>query len=251
MDSNNTNLELKGDPKMVGPVQFEFGSPFVVTNGKDQIVSISIPQASANSYGYLSKEDYSTFKNYATGLSVKYTATVTETTPAHYKIGEIQIGTAAAQVIYGVNNISSLEVKAATDVAKTPYLSFKENNAETQISIKGSNGIVTALGSDSKSIEIKANNTVASGFENYLEITNGSEFKVKIGSGRAATKNLVEGLTKYSDFDAFCEAATINITQTVKHVILTGSLITGATDSESTTYYYGSDTLKKAVQLDI
>ena len=251
MNSSNTDLEFKGDEQMVGTVEFDFGAPFVVTNNVDQIVSISMPQVSSSADGYLSKSDYDLFKSYATGLAVKYTATVTETTPAHYKIGEIQIGTAAAQAIYGVNNISSLEVKAATDAAKTPYLSFKENSAETQISIKGGNGIVTALGSDNKSIEIKANNTVVSGSEDYLEITNGSEFKVKIGSGRAATNNLVDGLTKYSDFDAFCAAATTHITEAVKHEILTGSLITGATGADSTTYSYGSETLKNAVKLDI
>jgi hypothetical protein len=238
---------------MVGPVEFQFNSPFVVTNSSAQIVGVSMRQVDDKLDGYLSHDDYKLFKNYATGLAVTYTPTISATDTGAYKIGEIKIGTAAAQTIYGVNNISSLEVKADTD--NIPYLSFKENTTETKISIKGGNGILTNLSSDSKSIEIKANNTVDQQTStDYLSILNGSVFSVQIGSGIHDATDFKEGLTKYSDFAEFREAATSHITKSLKYEIIKGSLLTGATgDTENgspISYQYGSDTLRNAITFE-
>jgi hypothetical protein len=239
---------------MVGPVEFQFNSPFVVTN-IDQIVGISMRQVDDKLDGYLSHDDYKLFKNYATGLAVTYTPTISATDTGAYKIGEIKIGTAAAQTIYGVNNISSLEVKADTD--NIPYLSFKENNTESnKIYITGGGGILTNLSEDKKSIEIHANNTVHEDSTDYLSISNGSIFSATIGSGLHDTEDFKEGLTKYSDFAEFKAVVASHITHCLKYEILKGSLgsESGATgdieNGSQKTYKYGSDTLKLAIKFE-
>lgn len=226
----------------LGDVVLKFSDIFNITNPNEgNTAYISIPAASASTNGYLTKEDYATFKNYASNLAVDYTAAFT-TGNGIYTIGTLTIGT-ATHTIQGLNNVSTLSLENGTGstAALNPIIKFTETGVtnDVKITVKGVNGIVTKKnGSD---IEIGAVNEVATDSTKYLEIDNGYQFKVRIGS--VVDNQVVNGLTDYDEFATFRS----NVIQTTTQF----EIIENSLKDTSFDYYYGSTDLKTAVTLTI
>lgn len=226
----------------LGDVVLKFSDLFNITNPNGgNTAYISIPAASGSTNGYLTKEDYTAFKNYASNLAVDYTASFT-TGSGIYTIGTLTIGT-ATHTIYGLNNVStlSLENGTGTNTALNPIIKFTETGVtnDVKITVKGVNGIVTKK--NSSDIEIGAANEVATDSTKYLEIDQGYKFKVRIGS--VSNNQVVNGLTDYEEFALFRSEV---IQTTTKFEIIENSLKDTSFD-----YYYGSADLKTAVTLTI
>lgn len=228
----------------LGDVVLKFSELFSVTNPSNgNTAYITIPQVSNSTDGYLSKTDYATFKNYANTLNVSYSEAFS-TGNGLYTIGTLTIGT-ATHTIYGLNNVSTLSLEngsgSGTQAAFNPIIKFTETGVtnDVNITVKGVNGVVTKK--NGNAIEIGAVNEVATDSTNYLEITSGYQFKVKLGS--VNNNQVVHGLTDYEEFATFRS----NVIQTtVQFEIITNSLKEAGND-----YYYGSKDLKDAVDVTI
>lgn len=220
---------------VLGDITLQFSSLFEVSNPRGNVASISIPKASSLQDGYLSKSDYILFSSYAENLSVTYESLVATSGNAVYPIGTITVGS-NPYTIYGLNNVSKLELTNGATSAYNPILKFTENGSvDLSLTFKNGGGIsVLKNGND---IEFKAANEVVTGSESYLEITDGYKFAVKIGS--VSNGQLTEGLTKYSEFNAFKNQV---IGSTTSFTIINNSL-----KDTTQTYYYGSTALKAAV----
>lgn len=226
----------------LGNVVLKFSDLFSITNpSQGNTAYISIPAASGSTNGYLTKEDYTAFKNYANNLKVEYAASFT-TGSGIYTIGTLTIGT-ATHTIYGLNNIStlSLENGTGTNTAFNPIIKFTETGVtnDVKITVKGTNGIVTKK--NGSAIEIGAVNEVATDSTKYLEIDSGYKFKVRIGS--VSNNQVVNGLTDYEEFATFRS----NVIQTTTQF----EIIENSLKDTSFDYYYGSTDLKTAVTLTI
>lgn len=221
----------------VGNVTLKFSSLFSVENNPvgTKTAYISIPAATSTQNGYLSKEDYAKFSNYATSLKVEYSGEIAEGSTGSYKIGTLTIGSSSS-AIYGRYNVSSLSLTNGTTDVYNPILKFTETGAaDVKITVKGVNGIVTKK--NDNDLEIAAANEVATDSVNYLEIDSGYKFKVKIGS--VENNAVVNGLTDYNEFAEFRSNV---LSKTTVFVEIANSL----TDTTKT-FYYGSTELQKAV----
>lgn len=232
----------------MGDLTLRFDYPFSVknadtVNNNSNTAIISMPYANAATDGYLSSSDWAEFKAYANNLAVSYTAEYTAGAGL-YKIGTITVGT-TPYVINGLNNISTLSIEdgaaSGTNKEYNPILKFTETGVTTdvQIVLRGTKGIVVKK--NGSAAEFAAANEVATDSTNYLEITSGYQFKVKLGS--VVNNQVVHGLTDYEEFATFRS----NVIQTtVQFEIITNSL----KDSDND-YYYGSEDLKDAVDVTI
>lgn len=231
-------------------VTFNYNAPLSVSVTGQQI-DISIPAANNSTNGYLSSTDYTTIMNAVTNLGkTKYTETVTSTSAGAYKLGTITVGTQDYDV-YGQNNTSAFSLEQNNGSNTNPILKFVESGVSAttvQIAIEGSNGIKAEKSGNS--IKLTAVNTIAAESQAYLE-TNGHVFGAKIGSGTST--NYTEGLVKYSDYIETKEkaASAISILAKAQAIILTNSLLTGATGSDTKTYKYGNEALVSAITLTI
>lgn len=231
-------------------VTFNYNAPLSVSVTGQQI-DISIPAANNSTNGYLSSSDYTTIMNAVTNLGkTKYTETVTSTSAGAYKLGTITVGTQNYDV-HGQNNTSAFSLEQNNGSNTNPILKFVESGVgatTVQIAIEGSNGIKAEKSGNS--IKLTAVNTIDGESTHYLE-TNGHVFGVKFGSGTSS--NFTEGLVKYSDYIETKENAdsAVSILLKSQSIILTNSLLTGATGSDSKTYKYGNPALVEAITLTI
>lgn len=231
-------------------VTFNYNAPLSVSVTGQQI-DISIPAANNSTNGYLSSTDYTTIMNAVTNLGkTKYTETVTSTSAGAYKLGTITVGTQDYDV-YGQNNTSAFSLEQNNNKNENPILKFVESGVSAttvQIAIEGSNGIKAEKSGNS--IKLTAVNTIDPESTHYLE-TNGYVFGVKFGSG--ASNKVTEGLVKYSDYIVTKEKAVnaISILAASQPIILSGSLLSAATDADGKTYKYGNTALVEAITLTI
>jgi hypothetical protein len=232
-------------------VTFNYNAPLSVSVTGQQI-DISIPAANNSTNGYLSSADYTTIMNAVTNLGkTKYTETVTSTSAGAYKLGTITVGTQNYDV-YGQNNTSAFSLEQNNSKNENPILKFVESGVgatTVQIILEGSNGIKAEKSGNT--VKLTAANIVGTESQNYLEITNGYVFNAKFGSG--ASNNVTEGLVKYSDYIVTKEKAVnaISILAASQPIILSGSLLSAATDADGKTYKYGNTALVEAITLTI
>lgn len=225
-----------------GSITIQFSQLFNVepgTSGSDnRIAKISMPQANASQDGYLSQGDWVKFNSYGDSLAVTYTSSIS-TQPGQYKIGEIKIGSNDPVDVIGLNNVTTLALIADTTTPLyNPILEFTETGLTESVKIayKGFKGIqVKKNGND---VEFYADNKVVTESANYLEISEGHQFKVKLGSAKANGELDQEGLVPYSEFNSVANAVTL----TTIFESITNSL----TDTTKS-YHYGSDDLLKAI----
>lgn len=232
-------------------VTFNYNAPLSVSVTGQQI-DISIPAADNRTNGYLSSADYTTIMNAVTNLGkTKYTETVTSTSAGAYKLGTITVGTQNYDV-HGQNNTSAFSLEQNNNKNENPILKFVESGVgatTVQIILEGSNGIKAEKSGNT--VKLTAANIVGTESQNYLEITNGYVFNAKFGSG--ASNNVTEGLVKYSDYIVTKEKAVnaISILAASQPIILSGSLLSAATDADGKTYKYGNTALVEAITLTI
>lgn len=217
-NENETYITVKTDDELpsaakfknkFGEVVFNFASKFKLTQNGNT-VGIDMQPAGASTDGYLSSTDWNRFNSYENGLKIEYTTNIDDKTPGFYTIGSLKIG-GKAQTVYGINNITSLELSNGGDatlgVEYNPILKFAEvgTGASTlNITYKGINGI--KVRKDSNNIEFSAANVVNDLSKKYLKISNGYQFDAIIGSnGRIENKEFKcnDGLTDYREFAEF------------------------------------------------
>lgn len=236
----------------IGNVTLKFGPLFNVKNNPSgsRTAYITFPQVSQSTGGYLSKEDYVLFKNYANSLSVDYTGEFS-TGKGVYKIGTLTIGT-DEKVIYGKNNVTTLALNngtaTGTNAAYNPILKFTETGAtDVEITIKGLNGVLTKK--NGNTIEIGAANEIVeqtvpgtSTKVKYLTIDSGYKFGAQIGEADANGNVTQHGLTDFSQFINLVS----KVSQTTRFEVFEYSLKGSASTTE---YRYGNQLLKDAIAL--
>lgn len=233
-----------------GEVVFNFDSKFKLTSNANT-VTIDMQKATAEYDGYLSADDWDRFNNYESGLKVEYTTDITTATPGYYTIGSLNIG-GKTQTVYGVNNITTLELSNGSDtilgVEYNPILKFSESgtNANTlNITYKGINGI-TIRKDNNNNVEFSANNIVNELSKKYLKISNGYQFDAIIGSvtTEGETSTVHDGLTDYREFTEF-ETWTIDKFRNLHHVI------SNSLNDETKDIHYGSTRMVEIISVTI
>ena len=181
-----------------GDVKFTFADIFTLSNPNGGgNIRIGLPVASLEKDGYLTKEAFAKFSNYESSLAVSYSGIFGSSNG--YKLGTITVGEDTYDV-YGKNQISKLELTNGVTNAYNPILKFTETGVDpVSIEVKGIKGITVLKNGDS--IEFGAANEVDVNSQNYLEITDGYKFGVKLGSVESNQVN--HGLTDYSEFAEF------------------------------------------------
>lgn len=224
--------------KAIDHVTLSFSSLFSVGNPQgSNTATITLKQVTDKQDGYLSSTDYNEFKAYAQNLAVGYTSEFTSGTNV-YKIGTLTVGNNSHD-IYGKNNISALTLDNGTTSEYNPILKFTEDGVDTKITIQGSNGIVAKK--DGNTVILTTANTVDEDSANYISITQGHKFGVKLGSVDASTGTVTEGLVNYS--------TVYNLATKVAQMfeVIDYTLI----GTDSTKYQYGNEKLKTAITLTI
>lgn len=242
-DETITTITVKEDSTtklgpVAGPVSLKFGAPFKVVHESDygNQAHISLPAASASQSGYLSKDDYAKFSNYANNLSVSYTGNF-DSGDGVYEIGTINIG-GVDKIIYGRYNTSILSLTNGTSNEYNPILKFEETGAkDVKITVEGTQGVKVKK-IDNK-IQITAACEIDDSSKSYLE-TDGYKFAVKIG--KTTAEGSTNGLTDYSEFDTF---RTIVVNNGIIFTAISNSL-----NDTSKDIYYGSTDLKTAIYID-
>lgn len=233
----------------VGNISLKFSPIFSIegVTGNSRMATISIPQASNSTDGYLSSDDYKKFSSYAENLATTYTSSLLETTPGLYTLGEISFGQ-SKYTVKGINTTYAVDLIDETIVdgqtqKHNPKVQFSENGTVvTSITYKGANGItVTKEGNDLKFSQKENQSTTP----NYLTIPSGennNQFTINIGTFDE-NNNIVEGLTSFTQFGGFVK----KVVQQIEAI--TDTLIPQEGD-DGTKYRYGNAKLKAAITLD-
>ena len=232
----------------IGNIALTFAKPFSVQLQQGNTV-ISLPTLSSDStidVGLLSKTDYDNFKIYS-GKTVSYNPTVLATSPDHYEIGKLSVGSDAGTSIYGQNTTYTLEVKngyeSGEHLTRDPKLVFTPSSqTATTIQIQGTSGV--SVTHTDNTINITADNTIVDdGSRKYLAVEEGYKFKATIGKVENGT--ITDGL---ADFRNMMEYIAELHSTTAKYIEINNSLSSTDTTLE---YRYRSEALVKAITLDI
>lgn len=223
-----------------GDIRLSFSKPFTISRvPNSNAVKVVLSKANATTDGYLSKEDFSKFAGYESTLATSFVGEFNASNG--YKLGTLTVGDSTTD-IFGKLQESSLELTNGVTNAYDPILKFTETDADdVNITIKGINGIKARKVNND--IELSGANVVANTSEQYLKITDGYQFDVKIGTYDQTTKQVSNGLTDYSEFHSLRNTLSMYGTQYY-------SIENKLTDT-SKTYYYGSKDLVEAIALDM
>lgn len=225
-----------------GEVVLNFSSLFDVAlaGTGSKTVNITLDKASSSQDGYLSKEDYSLFKSYASDLAITYEQTSASAGLGVYSIGTLTIGQ-AAHTIYGMNDTYSLSLNNNTTTNEyNPVLKFTANGSvDTSFTYKGSKGIV--IKKNGNDIEFTASNVIYDDSTDYLK-TDGYQFGVKLGSFNE-NGSITEGLVNFSTIHNLA----LQVGRTTIFELIENSLI-GTNESQ---YKYGNEKLKAAINVTI
>lgn len=225
----------------IGNIELRFSSIFsVINSSEDKNIYISLPQVSDSNDGYLSAGDYQNFKSYASSLLSSYKSE-TFVGDGVYKLGTFTVGNTTYDVI-GKNNVSSLSLNDGLTDAFNPVLKFTETGAsDVEIALRGASGIL--IKRDGNNIDFIANNVVNADSDNYLSITEGHKFDVKLGSIDSATGKVTEGLVNYSTVHHLAtQVATTTVFEEINYSL-------HGTDASK--YQYGNTKLKEAITVTI
>lgn len=241
---------------MIGPVTFQFPEFYNINSPIQNTVSISIPEVTETTPGILSVKDYKAFKTYSENYSVTYTSSFIGTETGLYTAGILKVGDTSFTV-HGKNDTYNIKVVNGSgqgeDAVLNPQLQLNQNDTElTSITYKGINGIkITKPNDVDDVIQFEAANVVKEQevpqprnrrTKKYLKITNGHEFEVVLG-GIGEDGDVIDGLTDYSQFNAFMEHVTKNFAM---FDAFTYSLKGEDNENE---YRYGNAKLRGAVYL--
>ena len=220
-------------------MSLNFGTPFIVsvTTGSTS-ANITLNKASDTNDGYLSSDDYKLFKQYATQLAVSYEG-ATLNGGEVYTIGTLKIGE-SAYTIQGKTNLSALALVNGVANEYNPILRFTENGINTDLTLKGLNGIAVRKNGDN--IEIASLTTVSSESESYLTVSEGHKIGVKLGSvNEDGTYN--EGLVNFSTVHSLAtQVGKTTVYEEIDYTLI---------GTDSSKYQYGNEKLKAAITLTI
>lgn len=220
-------------------MSLNFGTPFIVsvTTGSTS-ANITLNKASDTNDGYLSSDDYKLFKQYATQLAVSYEG-ATLNGGEVYTIGTLKIGE-SSYTIQGKTNLSALALVNGAVNEYNPILRFTENGINTDLTLKGLNGIAVRKNGDS--IEISSLTTVNSGSESYLTVSEGHKIGVQLGRvNEDGTYN--EGLVNFSTVHSLAtQVGKTTVYEEIDYTLI---------GTDSSKYQYGNDKLKAAITLTI
>lgn len=244
-DSSTTNVISEE----VGNISLKFSPIFSIegVTGNSRIATISIPQASNSTDGYLSASDYKKFSSYAENLATTYTSSILDTAPGLYTLGEISFGQ-SKYTVKGINTTYAVDLIDETVVdgqtqKHNPKVQFSENGSVvTSITYEGANGITVTKEGNGLKFSQKEN---VSTTPNYLTIPSGennNQFTINIGTFDE-NNNIVEGLTSFTQFGGFVK----KVVQQIEAI--TDTLIPQEGD-DGTKYRYGNAKLKAAITLD-
>lgn len=223
-----------------GDIALNFASPLSVSATAKR-ATISIPQVTTTTDGYLSANDYNEFKNFVSvgHTTVSYNSSLGTTFNGQYELGKLTINGTEVP-IYGKNNTSTLKlINGSNNNASNPIIEFKETDAgTTNITFIGTDG-VSIQKDDNNNIKITSPNRVTEGGD-YLTITNYNEFKLKIAT--IGSDSTTDGLVSLPQVISLIT----NYTHTFE--IITESLNGTASDDE---YRYGNQKLKDAINVTI
>lgn len=233
----------------VGQITFKYDSIFSVADTGGNIISISMPEASATKNGYLSAEDWQRFNSYSSTLSTTYVGEFSSGAGV-YEIGKLNIG-GVENIIYGKNYESYLELTNGETNATNPILKFTETGRDdVNITLRGSKGIATKK--NGNTVEFTAAveaalQTVPSTQRaaNYITVSEGYQVGVQIG-GLDDNNNVIDGLVDFNQFNNLA----INVTNRFNQMFeaISYSLKGAANVNE---YRYGNEKLKAAVAITI
>ena len=239
----------------IGDVVFRFSHIFNVS-ASGNTVTISLPQVSGSTDGYLSSSDYARFMTYASKGGVTYEALINVDTPGNYKLGDLVIGSdeeGTRVPIYGKLNKYDLTVNTGSQT-NNPKLVFKENdNDKTSIEFKNSGGI--SITKEGNNIKFNAANEVltqtpvldSDATVKYLNIDNGYQFSAVIGKSNEDGELISHGLTDYSEFNYLYKVVKQLGSIAMAFESITYSL---KGNPHNTEYRYGNIPLRTAISLD-
>lgn len=223
-------------PGRLGHMTLQFSEIFNLTNPSNgNTAYISFPEASATKSGYLKKEDYVEFKSYKDTLAVSYTPVLTS---GDYQIGTLTIGSNSYD-LYGKNNVSSLTLTNGASNEYNPILKFTEAGVDTNITLKGLNGVTVKR--DGTSVTFTADIKVHEDYSDYLAVTEGHKIGVKLGSFKDGGYN--EGLVDFGTLNQI--KSLLSVTTTFEEISYS---LSGDASKE---FQYGNENLKKAVAVTI
>lgn len=246
-DSSTTNIINEE----LGNISLKFSPIFSIegVTGNSRIATISIPQASNTTDGYLSSDDYKKFSSYAENLATTYTSSILDTTPGLYTLGKIKFGQSEYEV-KGINTTYAIDLTDETVVEGVtskhdPTLQFSKNGAVVKsISYKGTNGVIVTKDGNTLNISQQENVSTNSTYLSIGEGADNNKFTINIGHVDKDSGAIVDGLTSYSQLVALAE----RIAQQIE--IITETLVPEEGKDNVNTYRYGNDKLKAAIALD-
>ena len=224
---NNSSAKLTNSINTV----LNFTDIFTVAT-TDNVANIGIPEVSQNNPGYLSAEDYISFKSYADKGAVTFTPNITKYAPYIYTIGTFKVGETPA-IVQGHDTTYTL---TSTD-EDSPNLVFTETGKEiksTSIQIKGGNAGINVKGNGT-SISITPNVTPV---DSYITVIDGYKIRANVDK-----KN---GLVSYDTYNIFANNVLTVLSGTLYFTEIENKL-----SDQTGTYIYGSKSLKSAINADI
>lgn len=222
-----------------GSINLSFSSVFNVT-GSGTAATITLPQATSSSDGYLSHSDYETFKGYKDSLKASYSSVITEG-PGVYKLGTLTSGSSTSDILgkdttYSLTLVDGVDLKPEYD----PILRWSCNGeVVSDFTLKSTNSIIVKK--NGNSVEFYTNTAVKEGSEDYLEVDQ-NKIGIKLGS-IDNTGTITDGLVSFNALSNF--AAQVH-QSFVRYDVIENQL----TDTTKS-MHYGSTDLIAAITVTI
>lgn len=242
-----------------GPVTLQFGSYFKVSNVTPNVANIglTIPIASSELNGLMSKELFDKLQNCVSHDSIGYTSVYDENSDYNYKLGTLNIGQNPIN-IYGIN----YEYYLSTD-SKNPIIHFGKKKSDTEFESESSIAFVGKAGIEvakTQNNEIEIVSTL-NGVEQivpqgdnsrkvrYITVDEDGGIHATIGESDDNGNVIQDGLTDFSQFnDLFNVVGRVILTYT-KFEEIDYSLFNPSPGKDE--YSYGNKALLDAITVEI
>lgn len=235
-----TLSDFDGNQKVINHLRFS--KVFSVTSTSNS-ATVTLPQVTTGTDGYLSAKDYSEFKDYKNSLNVSYSSRFTSGSGV-YEIGTLTVGTKDS-IIYGKDTTYTLTVQngstSGANLEYNPILQLSDcGSNNTDIVFKGGKGI--RVKKDGSAIEISALYTVADNSKDYLSLDDNNQLEVKLGKVNS-NGSITNGLVSFDALSNFAD-------QVHRAFVRFESIDYSLEGNDSETYQYGTK-LAQAVNVTI
>ena len=235
-----TLSDSDGNQKVINHLRFS--KVFSVTSTSNS-ATVTLPQVTTGTDGYLSAKDYAEFKDYKTSLNVSYSSRFTSGSGV-YEIGTLTVGTKDS-ILYGKDTTYTLTVQngstSGANLEYNPILRLSDcSSNNTDIVFKGGKGI--RVKKDGSAIEISALYTVADNSKDYLSLDDNNQLEVKLGKVNS-NGSITNGLVSFDALSNFAD-------QVHRAFVRFESIDYSLSGNDSETYQYGTK-LAQAVNVTI